>query len=88
MVRIFHEAKIVAKWRAIGNVLKVDVGVISAQWKQNPKSCLLYVIAAWLQTTLTDPRPSWKGVIWAIADQLGGGTFAGARGVANKYRGT
>ena len=87
VVRIFHEAKLLGKWRAIGNVIKVDVGAINAQCKQNPKSFLLHAIAAWLLSRPTDPRPSWKGVIWVIADQFGGGTFAGARGVANKYRG-
>ena len=89
VVRIFHELDLASKWQSIGQTLQVSVDGLSEQFNHNPKSCLLHVIATWLQgqTTLTDPPPSWKGVVWVIADDFGGGTYRGAQGVAKKFKG-
>ena len=84
VLRVLHDADMEAKWKEIGQVLRVrDLNDITAD------SGLLQVVASWLKryTRLSDP-PSWWRVVWAVADQQGGDSSQSARSIAKKYKGT
>lgn len=87
VVRVFHEEDLEANWQSIGQTLQVTYS--KQPNDDDAKCCLLHILANWLkgQTTLNHPPPSWKGVVWVIADPDGGGTVPGARRVAARFRG-
>ena len=77
VLRVLHDAGLVSKWRAIGQILTVsdaNLADLSTNFNSDSSLCLLHVVASWLrgQKRLPDP-PSWQRVVWAVADPLGGG---------------
>ena len=85
VVRLFHDLNLAAKWKEIGQTLQVKVEGV----KRDPKSGLLHVVASWLQghTSLKDPPPSLKGVVWVIADERGGNNLRSAMHAVRRIKG-
>ena len=91
VLRVLHDADLAAKWRAIGQTLTIsdgDLDGFDTRFKGDPDLCLLQVVATWLrgQTRLQD-RPSWRRVVWVIADPSGGDQPRAGYEVAKKLRG-
>ena len=91
VLRILHDKKLVAKWRAIGQTLTVtddDLDRFKAEFKNDPDLCLLQVMAAWLQGQARRREdPSWSRVVWMIADERGGDKRRAGLEVAMKLKG-
>ena len=89
VVRELHSVGLAAKWRQIGQTLKVSNDVMTGL-RGDPSVCLLHVVYNWLsgQTRLLDrDQPSWWRVVWVVADKLGGNKQRSAREIAKKCSG-
>ena len=91
VLRVLHDAGLAAKWRAIGKTLTVsdaDLAGFDARFSGDPSLCLLHMVTSWLrgQKRLLDP-PSWRRLVWAVADPQGGGTVHGGKRIAAMLRG-
>lgn len=57
---------------------------------ENPRGCLREVIVRWLRKVHNVDRyghPTWKTLVKAVADEVGGENPALAEQIANKYKG-
>ena len=89
VVRELHKVGLTARWKKIGQTLKVSSDVLDSL-SGDSNVCLLYVVYNWLsgQTRLPDrDRPSWWRVVWVVADKLGGYKPTSAREIAKKCKG-
>ena len=81
------------KWRSIGLTLGVKakyLDEVSAAFQGDPRKCLEAVVNAWLRgeymSENSDP-PSWRKIVWALADSAGADNPRYAAYIATDYKG-
>ena len=83
-MRAVHD--VVGKWKGIARCLRVkDIDQIEKDYRGVGKR-MIAVLSAWLQgQTLDNEPPSWKKVVWVVADHVGGGNPAHAEHIFLNY---
>ena len=84
MVRAVHD--VVDKWEGIALCLRVkNIDKIKRDYRGAGKR-MIAVLSAWLRgQTQDDEPPSWKKVVWVVADRVGGDNPAHAARILLNY---
>ena len=79
---------VVDKWEGIALCLRVkDIDKIKRNYRGAGKR-MIAVLSAWLRgRTQDDEPPSWKMVVWVVADRVGGDNPAHAERILLNYDG-
>ena len=83
-MRAVHD--VVDKWEGIALCLRVkDIDKIKRDYRGAGKR-MIAVLSAWLRgQTQDDEPPSWKMVVWVVADRVGGDNPAHAERILLNY---
>ena len=84
VVRAVHD--VADKWEGIALCLRVkDIDQIKRNYRGAGKR-MIAVLSAWLRgKTLDNEPPSWKKVVWVVADRVGGDNPAHAERILLNY---
>ena len=83
---------IAAKWRAVGQALRLKVGVLDSIAASHPHkvdNCLSEMLTEWLRKNYNVRRfgePSWQRLVEVVGDPAGGANPALASQIAEKHR--
>ena len=79
------------KWENIGIVLSVqNLDTIKKKFPTEPQRCLIAMLSNWLNRQYDTQRaepPSWRMVVYALADRSGGDHRQRAEYVAKNHKG-
>ena len=88
-VRVLH--LLAHKWNNIGTVLRVrNLDTIRKKFPTEPQRCLIAMLSDWLNGQYDTQRavpPSWRMVVYALADRGGGDHRQRAEYVAKNHKG-
>ena len=89
VVRVLH--LLAHKWNNIGTVLRVrNLDTIRKKFPTDPERCLIAMLSDWLNGQYDTQRakpPSWRTVVYALADRGGGDHRQRAEYVAKNHKG-
>ena len=83
---------VAAKWRSIGNALRLKHGVlenIHTKHSGNPDECLLNVVTEWLKRNYNMEKfgePTWQWLVKAVDHPAGGANKALALEIATRHK--